>query len=694
MIQKMKTLTSYAQASSIRLDVAELLRPPRRILPSIAAAENMMVVGGDGTNRPWSPETTPYIITPMDCMGSRAYDAVIFVGPARTGKTNALIDGYIAYKLMCDPADGLIVQISEEKAREFSKKRIGRMLDHSPRLTEKLSPRGHDNNVHDRTFKAGNYLGIKWPSKNVLASSDYQFVLLTDYDRMDADVDGEGSAFILANKRTQTFGSTGMTLAESSPGGEITDLDWVRPDDCPHMAPPAAGILDLYNQGDRQRWYWQCPHCSEWFQPIKENFNLVSKRPFCPHCGVEMEPNQKRTLNINGRWVPEGCWLDTEGTLHGTRRNTRVASFWMEGPAAAFQTWHSLADKLKAAEDTYENTGSQENLKSIINTDWGRPYEFRRSSVQRSSETLMERREEVERRTVPSGVRFLTAAVDVQGGKNRRFVVQIHGWGPNRETWLIDRFNIKEDCGPDNDQPARQINPASRPEDWDLLTRDVLMRTYKLADGSGRRMPVITMAVDTGGEKGDDGESVTSQAYEWYRRLVKDGVAGRVMLVKGSSTTMQTRIRKTYPDNSKRKDRNSNAAGDIPLYILNTNNLKDTIAGMIDREDPGAGYLHIPNWLGRWWFDELTYEERDPLNGKWQKPGKKANEAFDLCVYNLAIFIELKAEVINWDEPPAWAADWDENPLIIPAETNPREYLARQLSRRSKPRKRVYKSKL
>ncbi|MGD7702594.1 tail fiber protein [Escherichia coli] len=40
---------------------------------------------------------TPYIIEPMNCLASREYDAVIFVGPARTGKTIGLIDGWIVY---------------------------------------------------------------------------------------------------------------------------------------------------------------------------------------------------------------------------------------------------------------------------------------------------------------------------------------------------------------------------------------------------------------------------------------------------------------------------------------------------------------------------------------------------------------------------------------------------------------------
>lgn len=691
-------MSSYGSAAAIRKDVAELIRPPRRVRPSQATAEVMKVVSGDGTVRDWDPNMTPYMVEPLDCMGSRMYDAVIFVGPARTGKTNALVDGYVAYKIDFDPGDGLIVQISEEKAREFSKKRIDRMLKYSPRLRERLSPRGHDDNVHDKTFRAGNYLGIKWPSKNVLASSDYQFVLLTDFDRLPDNIDSEGDPFTLASKRTQTFGSTGMTLAESSPGREITDNDWEQPADQPHMAPPTTGILDLYNAGDRRRWYWQCPEkvCSRWFMPVMENFGLDSARAFCPHCGAEIDPALKRELNINGRWLPEGCELTSSGEVTGTRRSTRIASFWMEGPAAAYQSWQSLADKLARAEETYQLTGSQETLKSIINTDWGRPYKHRKSESSRSSLALMDRAEEIEKRTVPEGVRFMTAAVDVQGGKNRRFVVQIHGWGPDREMWLIDRFNISEDRGANNDQAPRQISPATQPEDWDLLTRDVLLRTYKLADGSGRRMPIVAMAVDTGGERSQEGtgESVTSQAYDYWRRLKKEGLQSRCYLVKGASTKSATRVRKTYPDNTGRKNRSSGAKGDVPLYLLGTDLLKDLVAAMMDRDNPGGGYMHLPSWLGRWWYDELTYETRDPSTGKWSRPGKKPNEAFDLCVYNLVLYILLKAETINWDAPPLWAAEWGSNMLIIPADADSSCIHPPSPKQQARRRKRVAKARI
>ena len=660
-------MANTANAAAIRHDIATLLRPPRRVRVSEAVAESMYVVHGNGTKTLWKPDKTPYMIEPMDCMGSRKYDAVIFVGPARTGKTIGLVDGFICYKIINDPGDGLVAQITEAKAAEYSKKRLRRSFNASPEITKRLSPRGHDNNVHDIIFRAGNMLAIKHPSKNVFASSDYQFVLLTDYDRMTENVGGEGSGWVLASKRTQTFGSTGMTLVESSPGRPVLDADWQQPDDEPHRAPPTTGILDLYNQGDRRRLYWQCPEsaCRRWFQPIQENFSMESGCVFCPHCGAEVDQRVKRELNQRGRWVPEGCELTLEGELIGTPRETRIASFWMEGPAASDQTWQSLVSKLRAAEETFQATGNQKDLQSVTNVDWGRPYVNRTPGEKRSGQRLKDRGEAYQHRTVPHGVRFLTASVDVQGGKNRRFVVQVHGWGPNRETWLVDRFNIKEDRGPEGDQPPRQINPMTQPEDWDLLTRDVLKRTYKLGDGSGRRMPILAMGVDTGGE-GKGTESVTSQAYEYHRRLRAggDGLQGRVYLLKGGSSKTNSRIRKTEPDNTKRKSRSSGARGDVPLYLLGTDLLKDTVAAMIDREQPGAGYMHTPDWLGMWWFDELTYEVRDPATGKWARPGSKPNEAFDLFVYNLAIFILLGGEKINWQAPPTWADHWDANLLL------------------------------
>ncbi|EKK1676465.1 phage terminase large subunit family protein [Escherichia coli] len=660
-------------AKAARTDSGYILRAPRRMRVADAVAQYMRVPMGAGNSVPWDPLVAPYGIEPMNCLASREYDAVIFVGPARTGKTIGLIDGWVIYNVICDPADMLIIQMTEEKAREHSKKRLARTFRVSPEVVSRLSPNKNDNNVYDRTFLAGNYLKIGWPSVNIMSSSDYKCVALTDYDRFPEDIDGEGDAFSLASKRTTTFMSSGMTLVESSPGRDVKDVKWRRTS--PHEAPPTTGILSLYNRGDRRRWYWPCPHCGEYFQPcgdVVAGFRdiadpvLASEAAYiqCPSCSGRILPEQKRELNGRGVWLRDGESINADGSRYGDPRRSRIASFWMEGPAAAYQTLSQLVYKLLTAEQEYETTGSEETLKTVINTDWGLPYLPRASMEQRKSELLEQRAEPVPSRSVPDGVNFLVATVDVQAGRHRRFVVQVTGYGSRGERWIIDRYNITQSLRGDSDGESQRIDPASYPEDWDVLLTDVFHKSWPLASDPSQQMRLMAMAVDSGGEDG-----VTDNAYKFWRRCRRDGLGKRIYLFKGDSIRRAKLISRTFPDNTGRTGRRAQAAGDVPLWLLQTDALKDRVNNALWRDSPGPGYVHFPDWLGSWFYDELTYEERSS-DGKWSKPGRGANEAFDLMVYAEALVILHGYEKIRWPDAPEWASreTWLE---CVPDSTEP-----------------------
>lgn len=646
-------------AKAARTDSGYILRAPRRMRVADAVAQYMRVPMGAGNSVPWDPLVAPYVIEPMNCLASREYDAVIFVGPARTGKTIGLIDGWVIYNVICDPADMLIIQMTEEKAREHSKKRLARTFRVSPEVVSRLSPNKNDNNVYDRTFLAGNYLKIGWPSVNIMSSSDYKCVALTDYDRFPEDIDGEGDAFSLASKRTTTFMSSGMTLVESSPGRDVKDVKWRRTS--PHEAPPTTGILSLYNRGDRRRWYWPCPHCGEYFQPcgdVVAGFRdiadpvLASEAAYiqCPSCSGRIMPEHKRELNGRGVWLRDGESINADGSRYGDPRRSRIASFWMEGPAAAYQTLSQLVYKLLTAEQEYETTGSEETLKTVINTDWGLPYLPRASMEQRKSELLEQRAEPIPSRSVPDGVNFLVATVDVQAGRHRRFVVQVTGYGSRGERWIIDRYNITQSLRGDSDGESQRIDPASYPEDWDVLLTDVFHKSWPLASDPSQQMRLMAMAVDSGGEDG-----VTDNAYKFWRRCRRDGLGKRIYLFKGDSIRRAKLITRTFPDNTGRTGRRAQAAGDVPLWLLQTDALKDRVNNALWRDSPGPGYVHFPDWLGSWFYDELTYEERSS-DGKWSKPGRGANEAFDLMVYAEALVILHGYEKIRWPDAPEWAS--------------------------------------
>lgn len=670
-------MANYAKPGRVRRDVITIVRPPNRE-PVSQSARRLLYVEQSGSMVPWDGDLVPYMHEPMDCLKSRLYDAVVFVGPARTAKTVSLVDGWVCDTIVNDPADFLLVQISQDKAAEHSKKRLSREFYASPEVRSAMSPRAHDNNVHDKVFRSGNFLKIGWPSKNIFASSDWKRVALTDYDRMPQDIDGEGSAFILAGKRTQTFMSSGMVLVESSPGFLITDPAYRVPS--PHEAPPTRGILSLYNQGDRRLFMWQCPDCGDWFEP---DFPLLlwdrdqpdpataSKDVVmpCPHCGVELREDQplagnvalKLALNSGGRWVPQGCALDQDGRLLGTPRETRVASFWQKGPTAAFQTWNQLVYKWLAALREYEKTGNTEDLQATVNTDQGRPFTPPREQ-DRDGNALMERRADLGVRVVPPWVRFMTAQVDVQGGaKKARFDVMVLGWGVDLECLVVDRFAIQKSKRVQEDKPDAfvRVNPATHLEDWDLITEKVIERTYPIDDDSGRMMPIYRTMCDSGGEDG-----VTDNAYSYYRKLKSVGLARRFMLVKGRPSGPLVEVR--YPDNTQRKDRKANALGDVPVLFINTNRVKDTVSNALERDTPGWRYVHFPNWLPEAFFDELTAEVRD-ADGKWDKVSKGArNETFDLFVYGWACIYDIKADkIVDWDNAPPWARPIDENGELL-----------------------------
>lgn len=657
-------------------------RPIKRVTVSEGATENFFIKQPGGYIGPWSPDETPYMAEPMDMLASKRHEAVVFVGPARTGKTAGLILGWMAHAIVNDPGDSAIISMTQEKAREFSKTDFQRMIRHSPTVSKMLGPNGNNQNTFDVMFQHGMWLKIGWPTASQLSGSTYRYVALTDYDRMPDDVDGEGAPYGLALKRTQTFLSRGMCMVESSPGRPITDPNWHQ--SSPHEGPPCTGVVGIYNRSDRRRWYWPCPDCGEFFEakPGLELFHLPDERELleqvreadldklathyskivCPHCGVLISSRSKHKMNKGGVWVADGQTVTADGVVHGESFRSTIAGYWLGGVAAAYQSWHSLVVRYLQGLREYVMTGSELALQNTINTDQGLPYLSRLlAEAGRNSHGPESRKNnELERFIAPDETRFVVAAVDVQGGQSARFVVQVHAVGKHLEQWPIDRFEIKESKRQGVDGGYAPIDPAAYPEDWDMLNDLVLNATYRTTT-EGREIRVKAMAIDTGGEDG-----VTDKAYAWYRRLRLNNMHNNVMLVKGASTFTAPLVKESWVGEKRKGEK-----GDVPLYLLNTNQFKDSVSAALKRIMPGPTYMHMPGWLPRSFYDELKAEVRD-AKGRWMKV-KKRNEAFDLSAYVRALCVRLGADKPTfWENPPAWATPLDTNTLVITREERQR----------------------
>jgi len=662
------------------------LKPPRRVTVAEGAQDALFIRQPGGYTGAWSATETPYMVEPMNMQASRRHEAVCFVGPARTGKTMGLLEGWAAHVVTNDPGDMLIVQMTQEKAREYSKTRIDRMIRHSPKVHELMSANAQADNTHDKMFKHGMWLRIGWPTVSQLSSSDYRYVALTDYDRMPTDIDGEGSAFALGLKRTTTFLSRGMCLVESSPGYDLTDPNWLPI--TPHEAPPAEGIMSIYNRSDRRRWYWKCFDCREWYEaaPGVGLFNLPSQeelltivretdldslatqyaRVVCPHCGCIVDKKFKHELNINGRWLVDGQKINNNDEVTGKSQTSSIAGYWLGGVAAAYQGWKSLLMRYMQGLREYALNGSELTLKTTVNTDQGMPYlSMLLQEAALNAKNPIDRVETLERYVVPEQTRFLTAAVDVQGGSNARFIVQVHAQGTHFENWLVDRYEITLSKREGMGAQYAPIDPASYSEDWDQLTEKVLRSTYRTPI-EGMELRIKMVAVDSGGEDG-----VTDKAYAWYRRLRQEGLHKRVMLVKGASTKTAPIIKESWVGN-----RNGKEKGDVPVYLLNPNQLKDAVHAGLQRTTPGPGYCHFPTpkgpqnpkgWLPQSFFDELGAEVRNK-DGTWSQI-RKRNESFDLACYNRAAALRLGADKIkDWSKAPKWALPLASNCELMASE--------------------------
>lgn len=654
-------LPGYADPSEALAIALPALSPPSRITVD-AAAERHRQVDTQTYRGPWRNSFVPALVEPMKVTTSRLYRGVMFIGPARSVKTDSLIINTILHRVICMPRNMTVFHMDRDSARDFSLEKVGPMIRACPAVAERLMAGKGSDNIFDKRFLGGMRLSIAWPVISKLSARDIPDVLYTDFDRLAEDIDGEGDPWSLGFKRIQTFGSRGMVIAETSPGWPILDESWEPK--TPHEAPPTKGALAIYNRGTRARRYWTCPECGHEFEPTFDVLEYPkSASPavaasetiiLCPSGnGCVMEPSQKLELDRAGRWLHES----DDGRLvelDEDPRATDIASYWMQGPVAAFASWGELVKRYLEAEEDFERTGNEAPLKSTVNVDQGKPFQSRARSL---SMDFTEAALRANAETFPVGIapeetRFITMQVDVNKGY---FSVMADAWGVDMERWTIDRFDIRKPPETAPRAEGRKIDPATMAEDWDALL-PLLKKVYPVAGGSRGLQPLVVVC-DMSGEPG-----VTPKAYSFFRRARKLGYGRRFRLVKGRPGFSDTRAGQFYPEKSS-KGRKA-AARDIPIIQVWTDTVKDEVMSSLIRRDAGHSAHHLSKSIDDRVFSEATAERRTE-DGWEPKPGVRRNESFDLMVYGKAAVIVLRAENINWKRPPRWAQPVETNTLAV-----------------------------
>lgn len=646
-------LPRHPTTAEVVAEALPALTPPSRITVDEAAANwRMTRVGLSWLN--WDNAAAPYMIEPQRMVTSRRYAVVCFVGPAQSLKTSALIENPIAHAITCQPRPVHVVQMDRNAAREFSIEKVGPMIRRSPELQARQAVGKGADNTFDKVFRGGMRLSIGWPVVSQLSSRAIPLMLLTDYDRMPEDVEGEGSPLALARNRPKTFGSLGKVVLEGSPGRPIEREDYTP--EGPHSAPPTTGILEVYEGGTRARWYWSCLDCGGEFEPRLDRLEWPEETAspaeagrrtvmVCPHCGSVIAPGRKVELNARGRWLHETRSGEI-APLGDETRESDVVSYWLQGPAAALSTWADQVTQYLQARRVTDAGGDDSGLKTVLNTQFAMPH-LPRAMRDDSGLEAAKLRDMAEPRPLgvaPASARFVTVAVDIQ---DNRFVVQVDAWGPDLERWLIDRFDL---FTPPDDAPGaggRALDPARYAEDWQVL-EPLLDRAWPVEGGEWALRPVA-VAYDSGGKPG-----VTENAYRFWRARRKDGRGKewRPVRPRGGANLPD----RAWIERPKRGHGGKKAASDVPLLYVATDRLKDAVSAQLTRTEPGVAAYHLPATLPTEVFEEFAAEKRT-AKGWEKKPGAQRNEALDLAGYALGLALTLGAEKIDWTRPPAWAAE-------------------------------------
>jgi phage terminase large subunit GpA-like protein len=671
----MAEVGGYVDARVLLAEALQAFLPPEPIgVAEWAGKYRWLTNEGGGHVGLWDNERAPYLVEPMEALGSERYLTVAVAGPGQSGKTS-LGDNWMLQSIDADPANMLRYMQTKDAVEAYVKRTVEPMLAAHGQVKAKQGLRPIDDSLGFKRFR-GMSVDFLVAARSNLISKDAPRIIADEIDAWDP---GFGDPMVQLDVRRSTYGSDSMVLAISHPDRArgVEPSDWI------------AGIMAVYRDSTRCTWWWPCPECDGWSSPnpgtarqcvlvYPEDAPIeeIAAQTFllCPCCGTLIRDDHRSEMNRRGRWVGQGEEIDEAGTMTGSRVRSTTAGYWIVGMMSPFllEGIGGLAVNRVKAERERDAGGEDRTLREVMTKQWGMPYQPTRQVGSLDAETLADRAEPgLHIGMVPDGVRFLTAAIDCQ---NDRFEAMVRGWGVDGESWIVAHWIVRAD-------------PATSPGDWDDLIRDVLARRWPLADGSGRTMRVFAAGYDSQGQAG-----VTMQAFSAWQRAQATGYAKRAGIVdgreawtllplRGASGNNPAPIVVTRPDSQWRKDRATSTRGIVPLGIFAPNRFKDDAAAQLSVAAPGPWHVHIPTgFRGDYpaeprrdakphlFLGQLTAERRN-ARGAWAKlTSASRNEAWDLLVMTHVMAHLHGLARMDWDSPPGWAATWDENPFVEPGD--------------------------
>jgi phage terminase large subunit GpA-like protein len=606
---------------------AEAIRPDP-VMTVTEWADQRRILSSESTREhgPWRTDRVPHAREIMDALSPNdPCTEVTFVAGTQVAKTE-IGNNFIGHTIDVSPAPMMMVLPTSNLGKRNSKTRLAKMIDAMPGLRSKISEKARDsaNSASLKQFPGGLLVIAGSNSAAELKSQPVRRIFEDEVDEYPDDVDGQGPADALAEKRTDTYSRNKKIYRAST----TTKLG-------------KSKIWKHYQNSDRRRFYVPCPHCQReqvlvWGQfrhetrrvweivraddgvileveantegaKARDTGELVDVYYECEHCQARIDEHHKDWMFPRGRWIAQAPHVKHHKGYHLAAYYSPLGWFsWREcvrqrldadkdPTKKLLQAWYNTVDATPFSDDG-------DKVSHLVAKDRAGAYPYRLG-------------------TVPKCALLLTAGVDVQ---KDRLEILVKGWGRERESALIDYQVIFGDT--ETSQP------------WTVLDEYLKKR---FPHEFGATLGISAAAIDAGYR--------TQMVYDFCRPRFNRNI----IAVKGQSQAGKSILgRPTKQDIDHRGQKIPNG---IDLWPVGSDTAKEDIYARLKIEQPGPGYMHFPLGLPDEYFKGLTCERqvtkyvKGYLRTVWEKDEGDRNEPLDNEGYALAAAMFVGLTRANWD---------------------------------------------
>lgn len=419
----------------IKLKATRFLRPHVRYSAAEWLPKNVVMPRGTETaGMPFSLAAFPHVDSVLEAFDDPCIRQIVLQWASRLGKTTTCLS-LMSKVAGTNPRNMMFAGPTKDAAGRVIGSRLYPILSSSEGVRQQLPPEARRSKLHVKLESCQIFVG--WSgSETSLADVGAYFGHASEIDKWDDSASKEGDSLKLFVNRFKGFPDHKI-IFESTP--TITGK---------------SRIEKKMQESNQHRRYVPCPHCGEFQVLVKgvegvpggfqwdrdsngnsdSDIALQTAYYECCHCQGKIE-NHHRTIMLRaGVWVPNGCTITADGTIHGNahKSGSDIVGF---GPLASWyaltETWGNFARLWIQAQKR------PRDLQDVVNSYMSETWSPRKSKS--TPEKVGERLAgTTDRGIIPVGVKFLTCTIDRQAADGGFVKWIVLGHGDEGRAWLID----------------------------------------------------------------------------------------------------------------------------------------------------------------------------------------------------------------------------------------------------------------